>query len=167
MFADDEINEMEEQEQDAEGAEEESFDAEATLLDSAPSVEVAPAEEEESPEPKKKKPAKESEEAEADDAWQTVVSTPAKKAEEPTAEKKAKPVTPQPKAEFAPTTPLEAVSAADDEGSESKVPLADFLNNLGIKDQTMQIVVLAVAGLVLLCCLCSCAVGAASFAFGN
>jgi hypothetical protein len=168
MFADDEKNEMEEQEQDAGQPEEGSFDAERTLLDSTPSVEAAPAEKKKPPAPKKKPATSGEKTKEADDAWQTVASTPAQKAAEPTVEKKAKSATPQPKAEFAPTTPLEAVGAAG-EGSEStsKVPLGDFLSNLGIKDQTWQIVVLAVAGLTLLCCLCVCVGGAASLLLGG
>jgi hypothetical protein len=168
MFADDEKNEMEEQEQDAGQPEEGSFDAERTLLDSAPSVEAAPTEKKEPPAPKKK-PATSGEKAkEADDAWQTVASTPAQKAAEPTAEKKEKPAAQPPKAEFAPTTPLEAVGATGEGGeSTSKVPLGDFLDNLGIKDQTLQIVVLVVAGLTLLCCLCVCVGGVASLVLGG
>jgi hypothetical protein len=174
MFADDDKNDMEEQEQDAEQPEEESFDAEATLLDSMPPVEKAPAEEEKKakpPAPKKKSPPKASKKAEEEgDAWQTVASTPAQKATGPTPEKKDKPPTPpQSKADFAPTTPLEAVSAAEegDGSGGSKVPLGDFLSNLGIKDRTMQIVVLVVAGLVVLCCACSCLGLAASAMMGN
>jgi hypothetical protein len=167
MFADDEKNEMEEQEQDAEQPEEESFDAEMTMLDSVPAVEAAPDEEGEPPAPKKAKPAKAEEAAEqADDAWTTVASSPAKKAAEPKAQKKEKPAAQPSKAEFAPTTPLEAVSAAES-GGESKVPLGDFLSNLGIKDQTWQIVVLVAAGLILLCCLCSCVGIVASMALGG
>ena len=163
MFADDEKDEMEEQEQDNGQPDQESFDAEATILDSMPSVEAASAEEEEPPAPET--PADKAAEQD-DDAWQTVVSTPAQKVEEPTVEGKSRPATPQPKADFAPTTPLETVGAGE-EGAESKVPLGDFLSNLGIKDQTFQIVVLVVVGLGLLCCLCSCVGLAASAALGN
>jgi hypothetical protein len=161
MFADDEKNEMEEQEPDAEQPEEESFDAEMTMLDSVPAAEEPPAKKEPPAPEKKEKPAKASEEPEpADDAWVTVASSSAQKAEGPTPEKKEKPATPA-KADFAPTTPLEAVGAAPESG-ESKLPLGDFLTNLGIKDRTLQIVVLAVAGLTLLCCLCACVGGVAS-----
>jgi outer membrane biosynthesis protein TonB len=174
MFADDEKDEMEQPEQ--EEPEKESFDAEQTLLDSAPPVEEeAPAEKKKPPAPKKKKepaaskpkepPAPKSKE---DDAWQTVASTPAKKAEKPEAEKKEKTSTPPPKAEFAPTRPLDAVSVAEEgEGGGSKVPLGDFMSNLGIHDRTWQIVVLVAAGLVVLCCVCSCLGIIASSALGG
>jgi hypothetical protein len=174
MFADDEKDEMEQPEPEQEELDKESFDAERTLLDSVPSVEEEPAKKKKPPAPKKKEPAatkakeppapKEKE----DDAWQTVASTPAKKAEEPVAEKKEKLSTPPPKAEFAPTRPLDAVSAAEEgEGGGSKVPLGDFMSNLGIHDRTWQIVVLVAAGLVLLCCLCACLGIAASMMFSG
>jgi hypothetical protein len=181
MFADDEKDEMEQPEPEQEEPEKESFDAEMTLLDSTPPVEEAPAEKKKPPAPKKKEPAatkaKEPAASKAkeppapkekeDDAWQTVASTPSKKAEEPKAEKKEKPSAPS-KAEFAPTRPLDTVNAAEEgESGGSKVPLGDFMDNLGIKDQTLQIVVLVVVGLVLLCCVCSCLGIAASMMFSG
>jgi hypothetical protein len=65
------------------------------------------------------------------------------------------------------TSAMPPAPGAAPTGADTGVPLGSTLANMGIRDKTAQIAVLAIGGFLVLCCGCSCIGTAISFASSN